>query len=124
MEKTSPDAKLVRRGKERGGNRSTSHSALVNQILLYFGGMPAFRLWKNHVGVAAIKGRVIRYGLPGSSDIMGITAPGGRFIAIEVKTGTRRLSPQQKKFRDMVSSFGGIYVEARCLEDVKRVLLE
>jgi hypothetical protein len=85
--------------------------------------MPGIRLWKNHVGVAQIKGRTIRYGLPGSSDILGIAVPNGRTIAIEVKTGTGRLSPQQKNFRDMILAFGGFYVEARCLEDVTRVLV-
>lgn len=89
--------------------------------MFLFGGRPGIRLWKNHVGVAKHGDRTIRYGLPGSTDLIGIRA-GGQFLAIEVKTGTGRLSPQQINFRDMILKQGGLYVEARCVEDVERAL--
>lgn len=78
-------------------------------------------MWKNHTGFAERDGRKIKFGLPGSSDIIGIHHD-GRFIAIEVKTGTGRLSEQQKNFRNMICRFHGVYVEARCVEDVQKAL--
>ena len=55
--------------------------------------------------------RIIRFGLKGSSDIIGIYK--GRFLAVEIKTGNAVQSDQQKKFQKMVCKLGGIYVVIR-----------
>ena len=68
-------------------------------------------------------GHMIRYGLVGSCDILGICR-GGRFLGIEVKTGSGRLRKEQEAFRDMIQRFGGLYILARSLEDVKKCLQE
>lgn len=46
----------------------------------------------------------------------------GKFIAIEVKTPKGRLSDHQRQFRDQVWAAGGIYIEARSIEDVMKHL--
>ena len=46
----------------------------------------------------------------------------GRFIAIEVKAPNGRLSTYQELFRDRLTQAGGVYIEARSLEDVMRIL--
>ncbi len=53
--------------------------------------------WKVHQGLGST---------PGISDILGIYK--GRLLAIEVKAGKGRLTPQQAKFLKRVNSEGGI----------------
>lgn len=75
-------------------------------------------LWRNSVGVAQTPdGRSQRFGLcPGSSDLVGI-GPGGRFLAIEVKTNHGRVAPDQARFVDLVRARGGIAGICRSVED-------
>lgn len=96
-----------------------AHNKLINEILLTFGAGPNLRIWKNDVGVGrSLNGdRVLRWGLKGSSDIIGIGF-GGKFIAIEVKTGKAKQSEQQKNFQNMINKMGGVYILARSIEDV------
>ena len=52
-------------------------------------------------------GRLIRYGLcKGSSDIIGLCAD-GTFLAVEVKTATGRIRPEQLTFIAAVQKAGG-----------------
>ncbi len=43
-------------------------------------------------------------------------------MGIEVKTGSGRLRKEQEAFRDMILRFGGIYILARSLADVQKIL--
>lgn len=64
----------------------------------------------NNTGLARAlthAGRV-KFGLKGSADILGITSD-GRFLAIEVKTGSARQSPHQLAFEGMIKMYGGRY---------------
>lgn len=73
--------------------------------------------WSNPTGAGkSLDGEWIRYGLKGSSDILGVVL-GGYFVAIEVKTGSATQSPQQIKFEDNIKKWGGHYCVARCVED-------
>lgn len=58
-----------------------------------------------------------RHHKAGVSDILGII--NGRFVAIEVKTPTGRLSKSQAKFLDEVKNNGGLTLVARSVEDVQ-----
>lgn len=60
---------------------------------------------------------MVRFGLVGSADIIGILK-GGTFLAIEVKTGKARQSKQQLAFQKMITDFGGHYLVARSVDDV------
>lgn len=53
----------------------------------------------------------------GVPDIVGVT-PTGRFLAIEVKTKTGRVSKEQKAFIERIESQGGIAFVARDIQDV------
>jgi len=57
--------------------------------------------------------RRVFMGEPGVSDLLGIVKPHGIALAIEVKTPRDRLRLEQKAFRDMFRSYGGIWIEAR-----------
>lgn len=61
--------------------------------------------------------RVFAAGKPGVSDWIGLLCT-GRFLAIEVKTGTGKLSKEQIAFRAMVESFGGLFIEGRNVDEV------
>lgn len=52
----------------------------------------------------------------GVADVLGIW--NGRFLAIEVKSKTGKLSPYQQEFLDDVNRHGGIGFMARSIEDV------
>lgn len=59
-----------------------------------------------------------RHSLKGVSDIIGIVD--GRFIAIEVKNRTGKLSPEQRQFINKINVSGGLAFVARSIEDVER----
>lgn len=57
----------------------------------------------------------------GGSDIIGI-APNGDFMAVEVKTKTGRVSPEQQTFINAVRAAGGIAGVARSVEDALELI--
>ena len=80
-------------------------------------------VWRNNTGALQDKtGRLVRYGLcKGSSDIIGICQD-GRFLAVEVKTSTGQVRPEQVVFLDAVTRMGGRAGVARSVEDALRIL--
>lgn len=120
---------------------------IQNQIIRVFGTRPDLRIWRANCGVglalstvqnalrllhggdlagairALREGNVIRYGVPGQADLTGIL-PSGKRLEIEVKSPGGRQSPEQQNFQAMVEKFGGVYVLARCVEDVRRALVD
>ncbi len=66
--------------------------------------------------------RTFRYGLTGCADIVGISRPGGRFIAIEAKVGDDVQRSSQSAFQRMVEAFGGVYVLAYSVEEAEETL--
>lgn len=100
-----------------------AHQELVKNILLYISKFPYCRAWANNSGVARSMdnpNRIIRFGLKGSSDIIGIYKK--NLLAIEVKTGKSKQTPQQKAFMHMVLSQGGVYILARSVQDVSLII--
>jgi len=71
---------------------TAEHQRLVEEILAKYGALPLIRIWKNTTGSAQINGRYIKFGLIGSSDLIGLSNK-GQFIAIECKTGNAKQSP-------------------------------
>jgi hypothetical protein len=94
--------------------------AILKRIHLALGSRHDCRLWRVSVGQGMTdRGQWISFGLPGMADLAGILRCGeiGVALFIEVKSEKGRLSPQQKRFRDMAVAFGACYVEARSVED-------
>jgi len=103
----------------------TPEGAVVNEILEYLQ-LCRIYAWRNSVGAVTVKNprgrdRFLRFGKPGSSDILGIL-PDGRFLAIECKTATGRLSVMQRDFIEDIRSRGGVAFVARGVEDVEKNL--
>lgn len=96
---------------------------LVKRILIEFGGSPGLKLWRHNVGAAKDKrGALIRFGMAGQPDIMGVLGPHGRFVAIECKSPTGRIGPAQANWRAAFEPLGILYILARSVDDVRRAL--
>jgi hypothetical protein len=80
-------------------------------------------LWRNNCGVATHGGEAkVRYGLGlGSADLVGLYK--GRFVAVEVKSPTGRVSPEQEAWGRCVVKAGGVYVVARTVEEACNAIL-
>ena len=94
---------------------------IQNAILREFGTRRDLRIWRANCGVARIGNRVIRFGVPGQADLTGIL-PGGRRLEIEAKAPEGRQTEEQRNYQRMIERFGGVYVLARSVEDVRRAL--
>ena len=94
---------------------------IQNEILRAFGTLPWLRLWRANVGAARIGNRLIRFGIPGQADLTGILA-NGRRLEIEVKSARGRQTPAQAAFGRTIERFNGIYLLARCTDDVRERL--
>jgi hypothetical protein len=100
-----------------------NHSKLVNELLLMIGKeFPNIRVWKNATGATKVENRVIKFGLKGSADILGIVKPSGKLLAIECKTGQAVQSNHQKNFENMILNFGGIYLVTHDTQGVRQFL--
>jgi hypothetical protein len=87
-------------------------------IRLALGRLPDVVLWRNSTGVARPNDRVVRYGLcVGSSDLIGLLAPSGRFLALEVKTAAGRTSLEQDQFLALVRRRGGFACVVRSVAE-------
>lgn len=110
---------------------------LTNQLLARFGSQPDMRIWRNPVAHAWIgkyegrtregdtvlsNARIIQVGLvEGASDIVGV-APGGLFLAAEVKAGNDRSSKAQRTFIEVVDALGGVAGIVRGPEDMEKLI--
>ncbi|WP_435008011.1 VRR-NUC domain-containing protein [Tundrisphaera lichenicola] len=99
-----------------------SESAVVAQCLEWLALRRIFA-WRNNTGACKLDGRWIRYGHPGSGDILGVL-PNGLFLSVECKTPAGRQSKQQKLFQTMIEKNGGVYVVARSAADLERYFIE
>lgn len=88
-----------------------THADLVNKLLLAVS--PLGLAWSNATGAAKVEGRMLRYGLKGSSDILLSLAPTGRLYGIEAKVGKDQWRPHQRAFAAALNRAGGVYILAR-----------
>lgn len=92
------------------------HTELLNITLIALHKELDGRFWQNNTGATKTAHGFIKFGLKGSTDILGLAY--GRPFFIEIKTGSGRLTADQKAFRDMVVRYGGIHATIRSLDDV------
>ena len=98
-----------------------SEKSIQNDILREFGTRRGLRIWRANTGVARIGNRVIRFGVPGQADLTGIL-PDGRRLEVEAKSPDGRQTEEQRNFQRMIERFGGVFVLARSVEDVRLAL--
>lgn len=78
--------------------------------------------WRNNSGAAMLPGRggammPVRFGLKGSSDILGII-DGGRFLAVECKQPKKYPTKEQRAFLAAVKDHGGCALVVRSVDDL------
>lgn len=97
---------------------------IQKQILEYLSYRHIF-CWRNNSGAFKYEGKskmnYVRYGLKGSSDILGIM-PDGRFLAIEVKNDKGKLSEAQEIFLKVIKDNKGVAFVAHSVEEVIKEL--
>lgn len=84
---------------------------ITNQILKYLKARPCCFVFKEHGGI---------YGTAGIPDI--ICCYRGKFVAIEVKTLTGKLSKLQEITIKRINEAGGMAIKVTSLQEVKNVL--
>lgn len=121
-----------------------AETALQNTILAEIGASATHRLWRNATGlyhsghvvgrgpgllhleqgdVVLRGGHPVHAGLcPGSSDLVGLLGPDGRFLGLEVKTATGRAKKHQRAWLQVVRDLGGIAGVVKSVEDVQELL--
>ena len=97
-------------------------------------GRGAVRLWRNNTGALVDQqGRFVRFGLcKGSSDLIGLRSLEitpelvgrriARFVALEIKTDSGSVSPEQWAFLQLVTQLGGVAAVCRSIEQAQAVL--
>ena len=108
--------------------KSPTEKEIENSILAYLQTQKGF-FWKNQsVGVwdnvkKTYRKPNNRFHINGVADILGCL-PGGKFIALEVKTRKGRATQNQKDFLQRISMLGGKAAIVKSIDDVKAVLEE
>lgn len=101
-------------------------AAIQREVLLALARLGCM-VWRSNTGMAypvsEIKHtshppRPVMYGVPGQPDIIGV-APGGRALAVEVKTARGKQSDQQRLFQRAWEACGGLYLLVRSVDDAK-----
>lgn len=93
-------------------------AAALHEVLLALRNHPAVA-WVERQNSGAYRtpeGQFVRFGWPGCSDVIGQLRD-GRLLAVEVKSPTGRLRPEQQQFLDLVNGAGGVGFVARSLAD-------
>lgn len=95
----------------------------IQTAILDYLAMRRHFVWRNNTGGRPWidnrgKQRLMKFGLKGSADILGVHANSGRFIAVEVKRPGTAPTPEQMIFLENVANRGGIAFVARSVEDV------
>ena len=91
-------------------------------ILAAWGAHPRLRIARVNTGAAMLKGRLVRFGVPGTADIVGLIAPTGRLLMIEVKAAKGKQRDAQVVMQRVMTAFGGLYIVARSVADVDTAL--
>lgn len=90
-----------------------SHSEAVKRAMLALSEMGCRHVEQRDVGLFYDRRGTPRHiGTKGEADVRGV-APGGRSVAVEVKTGNARRSKEQVMWGASFTAAGGIYVVAR-----------
>lgn len=107
--------------------RKPTETEVVRQCVQYLK-LAGFFSWRSNTGAAvytsaAGKRRLVRYGEPGVSDILGVL-PGGRMLCVECKTGGGRLSDAQAAFLGRVRAAGGLALVVSSVTELQALLRE
>lgn len=118
----APVATPARERKPQPGPEAGVLAAVIKALSMH----PAVA-WVRRMNVGAIKigegrnARFFRAGFVGCSDIIG-QMKDGRFLAVECKSATGKLSDEQVRFIDTVRAAGGVAGMARSIDDALLII--
>lgn len=99
-----------------------SEQKIQNEIILAIN-QRGHRLWRANAGKVQTKdNRIIKLLPKGFPDTFGYRKSDGKFIAIEVKTESGRLRPEQKKFKAFAKTQNILYGVARSVEEAIEIV--
>lgn len=105
----------------------SSEARIQSEILLRLGSLQNVVLWRNSVGVAVpMSGDAPRrYGQVGSADLLGSVTVRGVAVslAVEVKSASGRLRPEQERWMRAHEERGWIVIVARSADEAELDLL-
>lgn len=119
MNRAEVMAKLFKKPKRPAARKTYRSEAEIQAgIMGYLNTMKIFA-WRNNTGGFSPRpGQFLRFGEPGSADILGVL-PGGRFFAIECKRVGKRATPLQAEWLAQVNENGGLGFVASSADDVR-----
>jgi len=112
-----PPVVTSRPGTNRRRATNAKEAGVLRDCLAFLHRVRIFA-WRNNTGTLWTNGQPVSFGFPGSPDIVGIL-PDGRFLGVECKSAYGKQSAKQKKFEQRVHSSKGVYILARCTEDLE-----
>lgn len=107
---------------------TVSEMSIMDAVRAVLVADPQCLLWRNEIGHnthfpdGTPRRGPIKYGVcnPGGADLIGLF--GHRFLAVETKTITGRLSPEQNAFGTWVARRGGVYAVVRSEAHARELL--
>lgn len=104
-------------------NRKPEGAALIEVLRVLRAHPNVAWVHRMNSGAAQIKGRFVRFGFRGCSDLLG-QLTNGQVLAVEIKSRTGRLREEQAVFIELVNAYGGCAFVARNAIDVFRAFKE
>lgn len=92
------------------------HTQLVKAILQWLE-LRGIMAWSNNTGASMFGKRMVRFGMRGAPDIIGIL-PGGRFLGVEAKIMPDVLSAEQDEWHARAEAQGALMIVAYSVDDV------
>jgi hypothetical protein len=100
--------------------KTTPENAIKNAILQFLARNGIYHFRQN-VATTKIRGRLVKFGHVGQSDILGML-PGGQFLAIEVKAPDGSATRAQFDYIEYINKNGGCAFIALSVDDVRNHL--
>lgn len=111
--------------------RARLEKQIQSEIMAALGAEPDLLLLRNSTGLAKYtdertgKTFHVRTGLGvGSPDLVGILAPSGRWVCLEVKAAEGDVQPEQRKCHAIWRGFGAFVAVVRSVEEARAALAE
>jgi len=121
IKSTDLEAHLQRAQKAARPRRDRKEGDVVAAVLKVCEAYGVFA-WRNNTGALRTEKRFVRFGKKGSADILGIL-PGGRFLAIECKSRSGHVTPEQHDFLARVEREGGLAIVVKdTIDELVKVL--
>jgi len=95
-------------------------SVLVSACLQYLRVKGVFA-WRNNTGAAQVGRRYIRFGSPGSPDIIGVLPGTGRLLGVECKRPGSYARKNQQEFMRRINESGGVAGVVRDLDELEKL---